>query len=79
MSRSRPPEDSHQSDDPDLTKGRLALSDTDAARALGIGKTLCRQLIASGELGSFRCGRRLLVPVKEVQRYIARRMMETAR
>jgi excisionase family DNA binding protein len=53
---------------------RLAFSVAETAILLGIGKTKTRELIASGELGSIRTGRRLLVPRSEIEAYIDRRL-----
>ena len=53
---------------------RLAFPVAETALLLGIGKTKTRELIASGELGSIRAGRRLLVPRSEIEAYIGRRL-----
>jgi len=53
---------------------RLAFPVAETALLLGIGKTKTRELIAAGELGSIRTGRRLLVPRSEIEAYIARRL-----
>jgi len=50
----------------------VAYSVSEAAQALGIGTTLCRELIKSGELPSVRIGRRLLVPRNVIEEYIDR-------
>jgi excisionase family DNA binding protein len=55
---------------------RLAFPVAETAQLLGIGKTKTRELINSGELGSIRAGRRLLVPRSEIQAYIARQLVE---
>jgi len=44
------------------------------ARALGIGTTKCRELIASGELRSVRIDRRVLVPRSEIDAYVAKKL-----
>jgi len=57
---------------------RLALSDSEAAKCLGVGKTKLRELIAAGDLRTFRIDRRLLVPVAEIEAFIVRRMAEAS-
>lgn len=58
----------------------LNLSVPEAARALGIGVTLCRQLIAAGDLGHVRisvrrgCRGRVLVPREAIDEYRGRLM-----
>ena len=42
-----------------------------AAARLGIGRTSLYQLLAAGELGSVRIGRRRLIPAREIDRFIA--------
>jgi len=44
----------------------------EAARRLGIGRTLLRRMIAAGELPDVRLGRRHLVPSPAVDRFIER-------
>lgn len=51
---------------------RVTYSVPEAAQALCIGTTLCRELIKSGELQSVRIGRRLLVPKSGVELFVAR-------
>ena len=43
-----------------------------AQKRLGIGRSLCWELIASGELPSVRIGRRRLVPVEAIDDYVRR-------
>ena len=52
----------------------LAFPVRDAARVLGVGVTKVRELIASGELGSIRVSRRLLVPRQALETFIAERL-----
>ena len=59
-----------------LMPERLAFPVAEAAVLLGIGKTKTRELIASGQLGSIRAGRRLLVPRSEIEAYIARGLID---
>jgi excisionase family DNA binding protein len=56
---------------------RLAFPVAETALLLGIGKTKTRELIASGELGSIRAGRRLLVPRREIEAYIGRHLAQS--
>lgn len=51
---------------------RLLYSVVEAAQGLGIGRSLMYELIAAGELGSVKIGRRTLVPHDELVRYVAR-------
>lgn len=46
----------------------LLLSVPEAARLLGIGTTLCWEMIHSGQLASVRLGRRVLIPRGVVER-----------
>jgi len=56
----------------------LAHSPDRAAQRLGISTRAVYSHIASGELRSFKDGKRRLIPDTELQRYIARRMAEAA-
>lgn len=49
----------------------LALSVIDAAKAIGMSERKMRQLIASGQLRSKRCGRRVLVTVRALEDFLA--------
>jgi excisionase family DNA binding protein len=53
----------------------LAFSVEDAARALGIGRTITFRLIKEGKLAVVRVGRRTLVPVQEVEAFLNRNLM----
>ena len=44
----------------------------DAAKALGIGRTFVFQLIKEGRLKAVKVGRRTLIPVREVEAFLAR-------
>lgn len=46
----------------------LLLSVRQAARLLGVGTTLCWEMIHSGEMPSVRLGRRVLVPRAAIER-----------
>ena len=50
----------------------LALGVEDAARALGIGRTLAFALIREGQLQAIRIGGRTLVTIAECERLLAR-------
>jgi len=59
------------------TELKLALRPRDAAAALGVSRDLVFQLIASGELRSFRVGNARVIPVASLEEYIARRLSES--
>lgn len=44
----------------------------DAARALGISRSLAFRLIREGQLQAVKIGRRTVVPVKECEAFLAR-------
>jgi len=50
----------------------LSYSVEDAARALGIGRSLAFQLIREGQLVAVKIKRRTVVPVKECEAFLAR-------
>ncbi len=50
----------------------LLVSVEDAARALGVGRSLAYELIASGQLARVKLGRRTLVPVRALHEYVER-------
>ena len=56
----------------------LLVSVEKAAEMLGIGRVLCYQLIACGELVSVKIKGRRLVPVAAIHAYIRRLMDESA-
>lgn len=58
--------------EPALPVKPVAHSVEDAAKALGIGRTLAYRLIRDGQLLAVRCGRRTLVPVTECEAFIVR-------
>jgi excisionase family DNA binding protein len=47
------------------------ISPEGARKALGVSKTRCYSLIRTGELRAVRAGRRILVPVDEIERFLA--------
>jgi excisionase family DNA binding protein len=49
----------------------LALRRKPAANALGFGVTKLDLLIATGEIGAVKSGKCLLIPVAELERYLA--------
>ena len=49
---------------------KMLLPIPDAAMALGIGVTKCWELIAAGDLETVRIGRRRLVPVSALEKYV---------
>lgn len=49
---------------------RLLLRPTEAAVALGISRSKCYELIASGDLPSIRLGNVVRIPLGELQRWI---------
>jgi len=53
------------------SEGRLVLTIPEAYRALAIGESTLRQLIASGQLPVLRIGRRVLVPRQAVEALVA--------
>jgi excisionase family DNA binding protein len=56
---------------PIRTKGPAStMSITEAADALGIGRTLAYELARTGELPTLRLGRRLVVPRRALQRLL---------
>ncbi|WP_241831447.1 helix-turn-helix domain-containing protein [Parafrankia soli] len=50
---------------------RLLLSTPDAAARLNIGRSTLYDLIRAGSLATVRVGRRRLVPVDDLARYVA--------
>ena len=51
---------------------KLAYPISEAAELIGIGYVKCYELISSGELETFRVGRRRLCSAAAIQRYIER-------
>ncbi len=48
----------------------LALSVTDAARLIGLGRSKIYEHIKSGDLPSFRIGRRRLISLKDLENFL---------
>ncbi|MGE0026874.1 MAG: hypothetical protein AB7O78_09855 [Thermoleophilia bacterium] len=63
--------------DPSALPGRLAVSPPEAAAALGVGLTYFTETIAP-ELRLVRRGRRVIVPVAELTRWLEREGEATA-
>lgn len=57
---------------PDRPVAPVSYSVEDAARALGIGRSLAFRLIREGQLAAVKIGRRTVVPVKECEAFLAR-------
>ena len=53
---------------------RLTCTVEEAARLLGISRTLAYRLVQSGKLPSFKVGKRRLIPVTAVERFIAEQL-----
>jgi excisionase family DNA binding protein len=51
-----------------LLAGRLTVTVDEAAKLLGIGRTLAYEAVRVGELPTIRIGRRILIPVAELIR-----------
>lgn len=52
--------------------GQLGISVEEAAQRLGIGKTLAYGMAERGDLPTVRVGRRVIVPVAELERMMGR-------
>jgi len=55
---------------------RLLLRPTEAADAIGVGRSKVYELLAKGELPSIRIGGCIRVPVESLREWIARRLAE---
>ncbi len=55
-----------------ISPERLCLSPTDAAKALGIGRSTLFDLLARGEIKARKLGTRTLIPAAELSRYVER-------
>ena len=51
-----------------LLAGRLTVTVDEAAKLLGIGRTLAYEAVRVGDLPTIRIGRRILIPVAELIR-----------
>ena len=61
------------------TGERLLLTVEEAARRLGIGRSLAWRLVRSGELPSVRLGRLVRVPERKLQAWLDRQSDSTGR
>jgi len=50
-----------------MDKGRLTVAVPEAARMLGISRSLAYELVARGELPSVRLGRRIVIPTRAIE------------
>lgn len=57
----------------------LALGIDDAARVIGVARSMLYEIVARGELPSFKLGRRRMILAKELEAYINRVAVENAR
>ena len=55
---------------------RLAVSVSDAAAMIGLGRVVTYRLILGGHIPSFKVGARRLVPVAGLREYVERRAAE---
>jgi len=56
---------------------RLTLRKREAAKALGISERALHSLLKSGQIGSFKLDRIVLIPVAELHAFIARKGGQT--
>ena len=56
---------------------RLLLRPTEAAEAIGVGRSKVYELLAHGELPSVLVGRSLRVPVDKLREWVDRKVQET--
>jgi excisionase family DNA binding protein len=52
---------------------RLTLRKREAAKALGLSERTLHELLKSGQIGSFKLNRAVLIPVAELESFISRR------
>jgi excisionase family DNA binding protein len=67
-----------QAEGPRRTPVRLVYSVEEAADLLGIGRTFMFQLVATGEIDSFKIGNRRKIPRDAIDGYIGRLRAEQA-
>jgi excisionase family DNA binding protein len=60
----------------DKVTERLAVTVPKAAGMLGLGRTKTWELVRRGRLRSLRVGKRVLVPVRELERFLTEAMAE---
>lgn len=61
-----------------MSDARFLLSIEEAAHRLSIGRSLCYGLVLGGELPSLKLGRRRLVSVAALERFIQERLDQDA-
>jgi excisionase family DNA binding protein len=57
----------------------LSVGIEDAARLIGVARSMFYEIVSRGEIESFKLGRRRLVLVKELEAYINRQAKENSR
>ncbi len=57
----------------------LSVGVEDGARLIGVARSMFYEILARGEIESFKLGRRRLVLVKELEAYINRQAKENSR
>lgn len=57
---------------------RLAVPVPEACTRLGIGRTLFYELVNAGEIRTFKVGTRTLVPVRDLEAFVERKLQEVA-
>lgn len=57
----------------------LSVGVEDGARLIGVARSMFYEILARGEIESFKLGRRRLVLVKELEAYINRQAKENGR
>lgn len=57
----------------------LSVGVEDGARMIGVARSMFYEILAKGELKSFKLGRRRLVLVKDMEAYINRQARENSR
>ena len=50
----------------------LMVSIKEAADAIGVGRTRMYELLAAGSIPARKCGRRVLIPISELEGYVAK-------
>lgn len=58
------------------TASQLLLTVDQAARRLGVGRSLMYELLTAGEVGSIHVGRLRKVPARALEEYVERRLSE---
>ena len=56
---------------------RLTITSREAATILGIGLNSMWRLVNSGRIGSIRVGRRVLIPLTELEAFLEREMVQS--